>query len=154
MHSATADFSINMCIKYAGGSDDFIFVDGESGEGVRTGSNAANNFRGYTQNAAGDVCGTVSVANFFPSTSTFYYVAMTYDQSSGNWTMWRDGVEIETDAKTGNTPSSNDSANVMNLARRADGGHYTVLTIAEASIWNRKLSDDEIIDLATGRTIY
>ena len=157
MHSAAADFSINMCIKYAGEGDDFIFVDNENGEGVRTGSNEANNFRGYTKNASGDDCGNVSVAGFFPSTTTFYFVAMTYDQSSGNWAMWRDGVKIETDAKTGNTPSSNDSANVMNLARRPDGGHYTVLTIAEASIWNRKLTDDEIDELyndGDGKQIY
>jgi hypothetical protein len=101
-----------------------------------------------------------TTSNYIPDTSNWYFYVYTYNQSetSNNLTYFRNAGNEENGTKTSLTPSSDDSTYVLTVgARGSDHTKFIHAYMAEMSIWDRVLSDDEITTLyngGSGQAIY
>ena len=102
-----------------------------------------------------------STANYIPNTSNWYFYVITYNQSlaSDNYSIFREANNEENGDKEANTPASNNSSYALHIASRASDAPNKLgdFYIAELSIWDRVLTDDEIDELynsGKGKPIY
>ena len=162
LHNASATWTICFWGQLTKASDKYISCTSEGGTGIglKLGMNATD-FRIYTQNGADELVATFQGSSgFIPNNSTWYFYCFRWDQdiASNNFKAIRNDGNLEQSNKTANSPSNSNSTDPMTFGKRPDLSlGYTDMALAEFSVWNRVLTDDEMTALyngGSGKAIY
>ena len=162
LHNDGAAWTICFWAKLTKASDKYIMSTSEGGTGIglKLGMNATD-FRIYTQNGSDElVANFTGESGFIPNSTTWYFYCFRWDQDLGsnNFKAIRNDNNLEQSNKDNNDPSNSNATDPMTFAKRPDlNVGYTAMSIAEVSIWNRILTDDEMTALynnGDGRAIY
>ena len=162
LHNSSAAWTICFWAKLTKGDDKYIMSTGEGnvGIGLKLGMNATD-FRIYTLNGSDELVANFSgTSGFIPNNTTWYFYCFRWDQdiASNNFKASRNDNNLEQSNKTGNSPSDSDATDPMTFAKRPDANsNYTQIALAEVSVWNRILTDNEITTLynsGDGQAIY
>ena len=101
-----------------------------------------------------------TTSDYIPDTDSWHFYVIQFDISlaSNNITVWRDAANKENFDKSGNTPESTNSKYALTVgARGSDHKKNGDFYICELSIWDRILTEAEIIELynnGAGKAIY
>tara|TARA_Y100001951_G_scaffold76819_1_gene64089 strand:+ start:243 stop:995 length:753 start_codon:yes stop_codon:yes gene_type:complete len=162
LHNDGATWTICFWAKLTKGSDRYISCtsEGSTGIGLKLGMNATD-FRIYTQNGSDEfVANFTGTSGFIPNNTTYYFYCFRWDQDLGsnNFKAIRNDNNLEQSNKTGNSPSDSNSTDPMTFGKRPDlNVGYTQMALAEFSVWDRVLSDEEMTNLynsGNGKAIY
>jgi len=157
LHNTTALFTICFWAKLRKASDKFVLATCETDPqvGLKLGMNSTD-FRIYTLNGetSDNLCLNFGGSSgFIPDDTYWYFYIFRYDQSLSdtNFNATRDNANLQQSNKTANTPSNANQSYPMNFARRPDTGiDFTILSIAELSIWNKIMNDADMTSLYNG----
>jgi len=162
LHEESATWSICFWAKLTKGDDKYIMstADGSTGIGLKLGMNATS-FRIYTLNGSDEtVMSFQGSSGFIPNTTGWFFYVFKYDANlaDNNFKAIRDNGNLEQSTDTANSAVSTNATDPMYFARRPDvSSGYTVIAIAEVSIWDYVISDSLATSLyngGSGQAIY
>ena len=162
LHEESATWTICFWAKLTKAEDKYIMstAEGSTGIGLKLGMNATS-FRIYTLNGSDQtVVSFTGSSGFIPNTTGwfFYVFRENTDLADHQFTAIRDNANEESSTDSANSPVSTNATDPLTFAKRPDlSSGYTVMAIAECSIWDRVLTDAEMTALyngGSGQAIY
>lgn len=161
LHQETTEWTICFWAKLTKAEDKFIMTtaEGSTDIGIKLGMNATS-FRIYTLNGADQTVMTFSGSSgFIPDSSGWYFYVFRYDTTEEQqFKALRDNANLEESSNTVNSATNNNATYPMYFARRPNPAiGYTVMAIAEVSVWDRILTDAQMTALfngGSGQAIY
>jgi len=162
LHKETTEWTICFWAKLTKAMDKYIMTTAEGGigqTGLKLGMNNVD-FRIYTLNGADQtVMSFQGTSGFIPDSTGWYFYVFRYDTTESNqFKALRDNANLEESSNTVNPASNGNATYPMYFARRPSPAiGYTVMAIAEVSVWDRVLTADEMTALyngGSGQAIY
>jgi len=163
MHDTTAAYSSVFWIRFvSNANNEFVYGnihtdDIGAGQYLREQSNQVLSH--YETNGTLTIVYSNTATSYFAN-DTDYMISVTYDQSLStlNSKVRINNGSLTTGNKTAATPSSGNAGNQLRVACKPDEvNHLGNFYMAEWSIWDRVLTDEELTSLyngGSGRTIY
>ena len=162
LHNSTAAWTICMWAQLTKGDDRYIMSTSEGGTGIglKLGMNTTD-FRIYTQNGSDELIASFSgTSGFIPNASSWYFYCFTFGDalSGANFKATRNDANLESSGISANTPSNSNATDPMTFGKRPDLNiGYTKMALAEVSVWDKIMSDEDITTLynsGNGLDIY
>lgn len=83
----------------------------------------------------------------FPDGSGWFHVAVVFDESANSVEMFHNGVSVHTGTFTAETGAMNNSTEPLRIGAGWSATDAADVDIARFSLWGRKLTSDEVLDL-------